>query len=86
MKESYKILFHFGVLSFGLQGLENSWKKHRKVHEALWKMGDKMGLKWFISDKVENIGLLFLCLIMSQTVRLPTVSLIEIPPHVKDWK
>ena len=23
---------------------------------------------------------------MSQTVRLPTVSLIEIPPHVNDWK
>ena len=64
-------------------------EKRPKVHEALWEMGDEMGLKWFISDKVENMGLwLFICtyLIMSQTVRLLTVSLIEIPPHVKDWK
>ncbi|XP_065842366.1 alanine--glyoxylate aminotransferase-like [Oscarella lobularis] len=59
------------LLILAEEGLENSWKKHREVVEAFWEMGDKLGLKWFVSDKA---------------LRLPTVTLVEVPPHVKDWK
>ena len=46
----------------------NERKRPTQVHEALREMGDEMGLKLFISDKVENMGLLSLVSYMYMSV------------------
>lgn len=35
-----------------LQGLENSWKRHKEVAEYFHKGLEEMGLKLFVQDKV----------------------------------
>lgn len=53
------------------EGLEASWRKHRRNAELLWEGLEKLGLELFVKD---------------QSVRLHTVTAIKIPDDIKDWK